>query len=85
MRYKLLPIGKRILGMRQASGPKPPPPPPGLSDAARQQLLKSLNLIGHANEPHLVFLLDAADDGWNTFQIFGGQHWYFYGCEVTRL
>jgi len=38
-----------------------------------------------ADEIHLIFVLETADDGWNEFRIIGGPKWYFFGCEVTRL
>ncbi|HEY8224033.1 MAG TPA: hypothetical protein VIG25_02070 [Pyrinomonadaceae bacterium] len=34
---------------------------------------------------HLVFVIEATDDGWHSFRISGGGNWYFYSCEVTHL
>jgi hypothetical protein len=34
---------------------------------------------------HLVFVLEAADDGWHEFRIAGNSDWWFYSCEVTNL
>ena len=34
---------------------------------------------------HLVFVLEAAADGWHEFRISGSSHWWFRSCEVTNL
>jgi len=47
-------------------------------------LLQTIESVG-AQGQHLVFLLDATDNGWHTFRISGGAGWYFYSCEVTNL
>lgn len=46
-------------------------------------LLQTIESVGAPGQ-HLVFILDATDNGWDWFYITGGQ-WYFYSCEVTHL
>jgi len=47
-------------------------------------LLQTIESAGAPGQ-HLVFLLDATDNGWHMFKISGGAGWYFYSCEVTNL
>ena len=52
--------------------------------AGGNELLQTIESAGVQGQ-HLVFLLDATDDGWHKFRISCGRGWFFYSCEVTNL